>query len=61
VAIDPVDLHTQAYFQDPFPVWERLRHDQPLLHDTVDDRWLLTRYDDVATVFREHAIYSTRP
>jgi len=61
VAIDPVDLHTQAYFQDPFPVWERLRHDQPLLHDTVDDRWLLTRYDDVATVFREHTIYSTRP
>jgi cytochrome P450 len=61
VAIDPVDLHTQAYFEDPFPVWERLRHEQPLLHDTVDDRWLLSRYDDVATVFREHAIYSTRP
>ena len=61
MAIDPVDLHSQAYFQDPFPVWERLRHDQPLLHDTVDDRWLLTRYDDVATVFREHTIYSTRP
>ncbi|MEO6206421.1 MAG: cytochrome P450 [Candidatus Limnocylindrales bacterium] len=61
MAIDPTDLHTQAYFSDPFPVWERLRQDQPLLHDTVDDRWLLTRYDDVATVFREHAIYSTRP
>ncbi len=46
MAIDPVDLHTQAYFQDPFPVWERLRHDQPLLHDTVDDRWLPTRFVD---------------
>lgn len=61
MAIDAADLHTQAYFQDPFPTWERLRHDQPLLHDTVDDRWLLTRYDDVATVFREHTVYSTRP
>jgi len=61
MAVQAVDLHTQAYFEDPFPVWERLRHEQPLLHDTVDDRWLLTRYDDVATVFREHAIYSTRP
>lgn len=61
MAIDATDLHTQAYFEDPFPVWERLRHDQPLLHDTVDDRWLLSRYDDVATVFREHATYSTRP
>ena len=46
MAIDPVDLHTQACVQDPFPVWQRLRHDQPLLHDTVDDRWLLTRYVD---------------
>jgi len=61
VAIDPADLHTQAYFEDPFPVWERLRHEQPLFHDTVDDRWLLTRYDDVAVVFRDHATYSTRP
>ncbi len=39
MAIDPADLHTQACFEDPFPVWERLRHDQPPLHGTVDDRW----------------------
>jgi len=55
------DLHSGAYFDDPFPVWERLRHDQPLFHDTVDDRWLLTRYDDVAAVFRDHETYSTKP
>jgi pulcherriminic acid synthase len=61
MAIEPADLHAQPYFDDPFPVWERLRHDQPLFHDTVDDRWLLTRYDDVATVFRDHETYSTRP
>ena len=61
MAIEPDDLHAQPYFDDPFPVWERLRHDQPLFHDTVDDRWLLTRYDDVATVFRDHETYSTRP
>lgn len=42
-------------------MWERLRHDQPLFHDTVDDRWLLTRYDDVAVVFRDHETYSTKP
>ncbi len=61
MAIDPQDLHAAPYFDDPFPVWEHLRLDQPLLHDTVDERWLLTRYDDVATVFREHATYSARP
>jgi cytochrome P450 len=61
VAIHPSDLHDTPYFDDPFPVWEALRHEQPLFHDTVDDRWLLTRYDDVATVFRDHETYSTRP
>lgn len=54
-------LHEDAYARDPFPVWERLRHEQPLFHDTIDDRWLLTRYDDVAAVFRDHETYSTRP
>ncbi|MEA2576629.1 MAG: hypothetical protein QOD78_217 [Chloroflexota bacterium] len=61
MTVEPADLHAQPYFDDPFPVWERLRHDQPLFHDTVDDRWLLTRYDDVATIFRDHETYSTRP
>ena len=38
MAIEAGDLHAAPYFDDPFPVWERLRHDQPLFHDTVDDR-----------------------
>jgi len=59
--VTAADLHGDAYFDDPFPVWERLRHEQPLFHDTVDDRWLLTRYDDVAAVFRDHETYSTKP
>ena len=61
MTVKPADLHAQPYFDDPFPVWERLRHEQPLFHDTVDDRWLLTRYDDVAAVFRDHETYSTKP
>jgi pulcherriminic acid synthase len=59
--VTAADLHADAYFEDPFPVWERLRHEQPLFHDTIDDRWLLTRYDDVAAVFRDHETYSTKP
>jgi len=61
MTVRPEDLHAQPYFDDPFPVWERLRHDQPLFLDAVDDRWLLTRYDDVAAVFRDHETYSTKP
>jgi len=55
------DLHDEAFVDDPFPGWERLRHDQPLFRDDVADRWLLTRHDDVAAVLRDHETYSTRP
>lgn len=58
-AVEPADLHDEAFARDPFPVWERLRHEAPLFHDTVDDVYLLTRYDDVAAVLRDDVTYST--
>ena len=58
-ASQSLDLHDDAFARDPFPVWERLRHDLPLLHDTVDDVYLLTRYEDVAAVLRDDVTYST--
>lgn len=58
-AIDPASLHDDAFARDPFPVWERLRHEAPLFHDTIDDVYLLTRYDDVAAVLRDDVTYST--
>jgi cytochrome P450 len=60
-AIEPADIHEDPYLGDPFPVWKRLRREQPLFHDTVDERWLLTRYDDVVAVMSDHETYSTRP
>ncbi|MCX6435531.1 MAG: cytochrome P450, partial [Actinobacteria bacterium] len=48
-------------FNDPFPIWEQMRHEHPIFHDTIDNRWLITRYDDAAEVFRNHAIYSAKP
>lgn len=55
------NLHEDSFYRDPFPVWERLRHDNPLFYDEIDKRWLLTRYDDVTSVFRNHEVYSARP
>ena len=54
-------LHDQNYFNDPFPIWEQMRHEHPIFHDTIDNRWLITRYDDAAEVFRNHTIYSAKP
>jgi cytochrome P450 len=58
-AVDPASLHDEAFAADPFPVWERLRHEAPLFHDSVADVYLLTRYEDVAAVLRDDVTYST--
>lgn len=50
-------LHTAAYRRDPAPAWRRLRHDAPIWHDPVADRWVVTRYDDVLAVFRDAETY----
>ena len=57
--MDAANLHDEVFCRDPFAVWERLRHDAPLFHDTVDDVYLLTRYDDVTAVLRDDVTYST--
>ncbi|MEQ8716851.1 MAG: cytochrome P450 [Acidimicrobiales bacterium] len=59
--VTPEDLYSESFNADPFPPWERLRHEQPLFRDTVAECWLLTRYDDVAAVLQDHETYSTRP
>jgi pulcherriminic acid synthase len=54
----PADLlHTPAYAADPFPAWERLRHEAPIWHDPIADRWIVSRYHDVVAVFRDSATY----
>jgi cytochrome P450 len=58
-AVGSEELHDAAFARDPFPVWERLRHEAPLFHDALDDVYLLTRYDDVAAVLRDDVTYST--
>ncbi len=58
-AVSPEELHRPSFALDPYPVWRRLQHEAPLFRDTVDDVWLLTRYDDVAAVLRDDVTFST--
>lgn len=59
-AVVAADLRDPAYLRDPFPVWRRLRDEQPLFHDDLADRYILTRYDDVAAVLGSPEVYSAR-
>ena len=47
-------LHDPAFDRDPFPTWQALQAECPVVHDPVDDVWLVTRHSDVrATLLGE--------
>lgn len=51
-ALDP------AYRLDPEPVHDVLREREPVHHDEVLRRWLLTRHDDVDALLRDRSLSS---
>jgi len=58
--VEPADLRSPEFMRNPFPVWRRLREEQPLFWDEPSGMWLLTRYDDVMKVLGDGAVYSAR-
>ncbi|MEM9038015.1 MAG: cytochrome P450 [Actinomycetota bacterium] len=53
-----IDLGSSDYRRDPVPAWERLRDEAPIHLDESTGCWIVSRYDDVATVLRDHETYS---
>jgi cytochrome P450 len=47
---------------DPYPVYRRLRDEQPVIevNTMMGVNHLVTRYDDVVTILKESALYSSR-
>lgn len=52
---DPYDY---AFQEDPYPVYARLRAEEPLHHDARHDLWVLTRHADVQHAVRTEGVYS---
>src|SRR5215470_1700438 len=46
------------FHNDPYPLYARLRAEAPLYRNDELDFWALSRYDDVATAFRDFAAFS---
>lgn len=48
--------------RDPYPVYHRLRHEQPVVHveSPMGTAYLVTRYDDVVGILKNTALYSSR-
>jgi cytochrome P450 len=56
LAWDPFDVVVD---EDPYPMWKRLRDEQPLYRNEQYDFWALSRYEDVATAHRDAATFSS--
>lgn len=53
--LDPYDY---AFQDDPYPVYARLRAEEPLHHNPEQDFWALTRHAEVAAAFRDEGTFS---
>jgi cytochrome P450 PksS len=58
-----VDILTPQFKADPFPFFAKLRTEQPVYRTTLPDKtqvWLLSRYDDVSTLFKDSRFVKRR-
>jgi cytochrome P450 len=57
LVFDPYDHRLQ---DDPYPVYARLRREDPFHHEEEHDFWVMTRHTDVHAALRSDATYSNR-
>jgi cytochrome P450 len=54
-----VELLSDAFYHDPYSTYARLRDTAPAHRVTSTGQWLITRYDDVASLFPDHVNLSS--
>ena len=51
---------SKAIFDDPYPVYRRLRDEAPVYRDPEDRWWVLSRFDDVSQALRDWETFSSK-
>ncbi|OBI03631.1 cytochrome [Mycolicibacter nonchromogenicus] len=51
---------SKAVFDDPYPVYRRLRDEAPVYRDPEDRWWVLSRFDDVSSALRDWSTFSSK-
>jgi len=59
--LSPRQLISRDYQRDPYPILAIMRENYPCYRDWVSNRFWITRYDDVTSVFVDDANFETRP
>ena len=52
LTFDPLDLN------NPYPALEWSRQEQPVFYSPEIDYWVVTRFDDIKAIFRDHDTYT---
>ena len=52
---------SERTIQDPYPVYARLRKHSPVHRSAILGSWIISRYDDVLAVTRDHERFSNDP
>lgn len=53
---NPYDEELQ---RDPFEIYQRLREDQPVHYNERRGFWVVSRYDDIKSAFKDHQAFSS--
>ena len=56
LAFDP---YSPELHEDPYPVYRRLRDEQPVHHNAALDFWTLSRWDDVLSALQQPQLFSS--
>ena len=59
--IKPIQLVSDDYRRDPYPLMEILRENYPCYRDWLENSFWITRYNDVTSIFTDDANFETRP
>lgn len=57
LVFDPYDYD---FHEDPYPLYRRLRDEDPVHHNSRDDLWVISRHADVRAVLRDDVTFSNR-
>lgn len=56
---DPLAVFSERRVDDPYPAYRWLRENEPVYFNERTGEWLLTRFQDVFNVLRNHRTYSS--
>jgi cytochrome P450 len=57
LVFDPYDYE---FHEDPYPLYQRLRDEDPVHHNERDDIWVISRHADVFDALRDDVTFSNR-